>query len=172
METKRLAELLRHVSFSADLPDEVVRELAKISRTVSFPAGAILFEEGAQIRDIYVIWSGRVALDVHVPEHGNIRILCLGPGDLVGCSTVLDQGEMTASAAAIEATETVALPADKLLAMCEKDNRLGYEMMRRMAQQLDRRLLATRLELLEIIAQPTALPVRCTNEPRSTRSPR
>jgi CRP-like cAMP-binding protein len=102
---------------------------------------------------------------MNVPEHGTVRILSLGPGDMVGWSAaVLELGEMTASAAAIEDTEVVALPADQLLRDCKRNPALGYEMMRRMAQQLARRLLATRLQLLELVsAQRAESTSRCSS---------
>jgi CRP/FNR family cyclic AMP-dependent transcriptional regulator len=153
VDNERLTELLRAVSFSADLPDEALRKLAGISHAHIFPAGSILFEERTQNKNLYLIWSGRVALDMNVPGHGNVRVLSLGPGDMVAWSAVLDQGEMTASAVATEDTEVVALPADKLLAQCQADPQLGYEIMLRIARQLARRLLATRVHFLELIAQ-------------------
>jgi CRP-like cAMP-binding protein len=150
MKTERLTALLRKVSFSADLPEELLEKLAGISRAREFVAGAILFEEGARNNDLYLIWSGRVALDINVPNHGSVRILSLGPGDMVGWSAVLEHGEMTGSVTAIEDTEVVAVPADQLVVECQKDPALGYEIMRRIAQQLARRLLSTRLQLLEL----------------------
>ena len=161
MESKRLTELLRAVSFSADLPDEMLRKLAGISHAHIFPAGRILFEERSQNKDLDLIWSGRVALDMQVPGHGNERVLSLGPGDLVAWSAVLDQGEMTASAVATEDTEVVALPADKLLAQCQADPQLGYEIMLRIARQLARRLLATRVHFLQLIAEGSIPSASC-----------
>jgi CRP/FNR family transcriptional regulator, cyclic AMP receptor protein len=151
MRNEQLLKLLRGVSFSADLPDELLRKLAAISHMQELPKGTILFEEGARNTDLYLIWSGRVALDMNVPGHGNVRILSLGPGDMVGWSAILEVGEMTASAVVTEDCDVVAVPADHLLRECQNDSALGYEIMRRMAQQLARRLLATRMQLLELI---------------------
>jgi CRP-like cAMP-binding protein len=153
MDTRRLTELLRAVSFSSDLPDEMLGKLAGISQARIFPAGSILFEERTRNNNLYLIWSGRVALDMDVPGHGGVRVLSLGPGDMVGWSAVLDEGEMTASAVATEDTEVVALAADKLLAQCQADPQLGYEIMLRVARQLAHRLLATRVHFLELIDQ-------------------
>jgi CRP/FNR family transcriptional regulator, cyclic AMP receptor protein len=82
-----------------------------------------------------------------------VRVLSLGPGDMVAWSAVLNEGEMTASAVAAEDTEVVALAADKLLAQCHADPQLGYEIMLGIARQLACRLLATRVQFLELIAQ-------------------
>ena len=175
MTHERLTELLKGVSFSADLPDETLRKLARISRVRSFPAGAILVEEGTHNNDVYLIWSGRVALDVQVPGHGNVRILSLSPGDVVAWSALLELGEMTASAVATEDTETVAFPADQLLRECQKDHEVGYEIMRRMARQLARRLLATRCQLADLIAREPASSSPCDSpqaEPPTLQSAR
>jgi CRP-like cAMP-binding protein len=155
MTHEKLTELLKGVSFSADLPDEMLRKLARISQERSFPAGTILFEEGTHNNDMYLIWSGRVALDMQIPGHGNVRILSLGPGDVVAWSALLELGEMTASAVTTEECETVVFPADLLLKECRKDHEIGYEIMRRMARQLARRLLATRLQLADLLARET-----------------
>jgi CRP/FNR family cyclic AMP-dependent transcriptional regulator len=153
MNSEQLTQRLSTLSFTADLSDQMLKSLASISRAVSYPAGGIVFEERTQHRNLYLIWSGKVALDMEVPGHGNARVLTLGPGDLVGWSAVLDAGEMTASAVALENTELVVLPADKLRDVCHRDSQLGYAIMLRIARQLARRLLATRLNLLNLLEQ-------------------
>jgi CRP-like cAMP-binding protein len=153
MNSDQLAQRLSTLSFSADLSDQMLKSLASISQAVSYPAGGIVFEERTQHRNLYLIWSGKVALDMEVPGHGNTRVLMLGPGELVGWSAVLDAGEMTASAVAIENTELVMLAADELRELCQKDSQLGYSIMLRIARQLARRLLATRLHLLNLLEQ-------------------
>jgi CRP-like cAMP-binding protein len=59
---------------------------------------------------------------------------------------------MTASALALEATQVVSIDADELLALCEQNHTLGYQVMRRMSHSLANRLIATRLQLLDLFA--------------------
>lgn len=152
MKTATLTKMLGGIAFAADLPDELIERLARIAHVRSYAAGDILFEEGTVNHELLLLWSGRVALDMSVPGHGNVRVLCLGPGDMAAWSAVLEQGQMTASAVATDDTVVVALPADRLAAECTADPRLGYEVMYRLARQVARRLLATRLQLVELLA--------------------
>jgi CRP/FNR family cyclic AMP-dependent transcriptional regulator len=156
MNAEQLAKRLRALSFSADLSDEMLVRLAGISQSRSYPAGGILFEERTHNANLYLIWSGKVGLDMAVPGQGSVRVLILGPGELVGWSAVLDSGDMTASAVALESTDLVALPAAKLLELCQRDCQLGYAIMQRIARQLARRLLATRLHFLNLVAGSSA----------------
>ena len=45
-----------------------------------------------------------------------------------------------------------AIPADRLLSLCEQDAEFGQHVMRWMAQSLSNRLVATRLQLLDLFA--------------------
>ena len=52
-----------------------------------------------------------------------------------------------------EAVKTVALPGDQLRQLCEAEHEVGYHIMRQLASALSRRLLATRLQLLDLFGE-------------------
>jgi CRP-like cAMP-binding protein len=62
---------------------------------------------------------------------------------------------MTTSAVALEETEAFAMPGDKLRELCEQDREFGYRFTERLAGALARRLVATRLQLLDLFASET-----------------
>ena len=92
-------------------------------------------------------------LQMRVPGRDDVRILSLGPGDMVAWSALLTGGRMTASAVALEDTEVVSVSARDVLAICESNHSFGYHVMRQMGQALADRLLATRLQLLDLFAE-------------------
>jgi CRP-like cAMP-binding protein len=59
---------------------------------------------------------------------------------------------MTCTAVTLDNVEAVVVTGAKLLELCEQDHEFGYHLMRRMATALSRRLLATRLQLLDLFA--------------------
>jgi hypothetical protein len=61
---------------------------------------------------------------------------------------------MTTSAVAQEDTQVIAICAADLLALCESDPVFGYQLMQRVALALANRLVATRLQLLDLFADP------------------
>jgi CRP-like cAMP-binding protein len=148
-------ELLGQLPFSARLSPAAVAKLAPLVAFRDFPAGAVLFEEGSQHPWVYVIATGDVGLEMCVPARGCSRILTLGPGDLLVWSALLGTGRMTATAVALTPTRVLAIPAPALRALCEQDHDFGYEWMRATAEALAKRLLATRLQLLDLYGPGT-----------------
>lgn len=97
---------------------------------------------------------------MNVPGRGAVRILTLGPGEMAGWSALLDQGKMTASAVAVQDSEVIVAAADKLRQLCETNHDFGYHLMRQMAAALSERLVATRLQLLDLFADAPPAPPR------------
>jgi CRP/FNR family transcriptional regulator, cyclic AMP receptor protein len=60
--------------------------LAGSASDVAFPAGHRLFEEGGNASHFWLLQSGSVALDLHVPGQGRVRIDTVGLGELLGWS--------------------------------------------------------------------------------------
>jgi CRP-like cAMP-binding protein len=152
VDAKALAKILGKLRFSEALAEGLLEQVAAAARLREFAAGSVLFREGARNDELMVIASGRVALDMQVPGRGDVRILSLGPGDMLAWSALVGGGRMTTSAVALEDTQVVAIRAADALALCEADLALGYHLMRQVAQALANRLVATRLQLLDLFA--------------------
>ena len=60
--------------------------LAEAASDVVFPAGRRLFEDGGHASHFWLIQSGHVFLDLHVPGQGRIKIESIGMGELLGWS--------------------------------------------------------------------------------------
>lgn len=159
MATSEQLSRLRGLSFAASLSEATLARLVDLATEQTFEPGQVIFYEGQQHDVLYVVESGHVALDVSVPGRGSVRILSLGPGDLLGWSALLDEGRMKASATALAPTCLLAAPGAALRALCQQDPTFGYELMRRLADAIARRLIVTRLQLLDLFADtPSEVP--------------
>ncbi|MFO0899520.1 MAG: cyclic nucleotide-binding domain-containing protein [Pirellulales bacterium] len=158
MDVSRLKNLLGQLRFTASLPPRAIEQLAELAELRGFPAGAVLFAEGSRNPDLYVIAVGSVGLDMNVPARGPTRLLSVGPGELLAWSALLGGGRMTAMATALEDTQVVSVDGRRLAALCDADHELGYRVMRRLAMGLSERLVATRLQLLDLFGQETPAP--------------
>lgn len=159
MDAKQLQYVLEELRFSAQMPRDVLDQLAAASTIAQVRAGAVVFREGTKNDNLYLVRSGRVGLEMNVPGRGTVRILTVGPGEMVGWSALLDNGKMTASAVAVEDIEVVVAPADKLRELCDSNRDFGFHLMRQMADALSKRLVATRLQLLDLFADaPATIP--------------
>jgi CRP-like cAMP-binding protein len=77
--------------------------------------------------------------------------------DVVGWSSVTPVvRRRTAGAQAVLPSSLVRLDAKGLRQLCDEDFELGYIVMRRMANVVASRLLTTRLQLLDMFANPSS----------------
>ena len=142
--------LLRDVPFFAGLSDEHLELIAGCGTNQHFDANDILFREGDQADNFYVIRHGTVALETFVPARGSITIETLEEGELIGWGWLFPPFRWHFDARALEVVRATAFDGACLRGKCDADPVLGYQLMSRFAQVLIERLQWTRLRLLDI----------------------
>jgi CRP/FNR family transcriptional regulator, cyclic AMP receptor protein len=145
-----LRESLQSLELTQGMPASAFEQLASIATPKAYPAGRVLFNESEYHPYLHILLEGLVSLEMRVPGHGTRKILTLGRGDFLAWSAFLTDGVMTTSAMAEEDTKVVQFSTDALRALCEQNHELGYYVMRQVSISLARRLLATRLQLLDL----------------------
>lgn len=139
--------------FLEALPKRQRAQLEAIATHRHWPPGTLLFQEGVEHDNIYLLLSGHVRLEMLVPDRGRIPLLTVGVGDLVGWSPLTGQNIMTATAMALEPTHALAFDGLRLAEACEDSHELGYYVMRQIVIALSERLLSTRLQLLDLFRE-------------------
>jgi len=100
----------------------------------------------------YLIESGKVVLE-SVEKSGNPLIIeTIGAGDLLGWSWMFPPYAWNFTARATEPTNAIFFYGTILREYCERDPSLGYELFKRMAPVILRRLQAARKKMLSIQA--------------------
>ena len=148
-------EELRNIPWFQGLDQEDVRKIAEISLLRQFKAGEVFFHEGDKQDYFYIVLSGRVALEMFVPHHGKVRFYTCEQWDTFGWSSVTPVVRTrTAGAVGVMDGTVIATDTEKLKALCDRDHDIGYLFMRRMTNVIASRLLITRLQLLDMFAEP------------------
>jgi len=157
---------LRGLAFAADWPEHVIAGVAMLATSVTCQAGAVLFREGDRDDSIYFVSTGCIALEMAVPARGRIRLLTVSSGEVLGWSPLIGNPEMTATALALEATTLLRISGAELLSLCQRDHEIGFAVMHRVARALSRRLMATRLQLLDLFSHsaPEVIAARAGGE--------
>jgi CRP-like cAMP-binding protein len=150
MSHEALVKALQSLDFTKDLKQEHQSTLAAIACHVSFSEGAAIFSEEDVSELVYVIERGKVVLFTKVPGHGEVPILELGPGDLLGWSSLFALKPKTASARVTESVHAIAINAPKLRELCRTNSELGYNILWRVANVISDRLRAARAMLLDM----------------------
>ena len=154
--TDEVIAAFNKIPWFSGLRAEHLAKIAEISLVRHFKSGERFFQEGDKQDNIYVLTAGRVALDMFVPHHGKMRISTIEEWDVFGWSSVTPGvHQRTAGAVAVLDGETLAIDAEKLRQLCEKDHDLGFLVMRRLAGVVASRLMETRLQLLDMFGEPT-----------------
>ena len=134
----------------AGLPGDFLKLVSGCARNAVFRAGEHLLQEGEPAEEIFLVRSGRVALEITAPGHGRMTFQTAGAGAVVGLSWLVPPYRWTFDARALEDSRVVAINAECLRVKCEADAGLGYEVMKRFMPTVVRRLHDTRLQLLDV----------------------
>lgn len=152
MDVNTLIEALQSSALANALSPDVAQELAAMAKWKSCPAGTVLFREGERSDAFYVVHRGHVMLEMCFPARGCTRLLTLGPGEIVAWSALVGDGRMTTTAVTADEVELVELSGTDLMQRCEANAQFGYRLMRCLSAALAKRLLATRLQMLDLFA--------------------
>jgi CRP-like cAMP-binding protein len=145
-------ETFQELDFTRNMDPKVLEHLSALAFEVSFAEGQWIFRETDVGELVYLLKEGKVALSVSVPGQGRKNILTLGPGQILGWSSLFPSGRKTASARTVTATQAYAFNAAQLREAIEDDHELGCALLWEIANVIAGRLKATRLQLLDIFA--------------------
>lgn len=122
----------------------------------SFSAGELIFPEGANSDELYVIVQGEVDILVNPSlvsdkpgEREPAVIATLRRGQNFGEMALVDRGVRSASALAKQNTRLLILPREKLIKLCEDFSQLGYRLMYNLAADLALKMRNTGLRIRE-----------------------
>lgn len=149
-----MSDIMREMRLGGDLSESNQRCLAERGQVLELNAEVTIFREGDKHPLVYWLVDGHVALDMSTGGTAPKLLLTLSRGDLLAWSAMLGAGRMTSTAKTIEATRLLAFDANHLKALCRSNHEIGYHVMEHLAQQLAGRLLATRLQLLDLFGHP------------------
>jgi CRP/FNR family transcriptional regulator, cyclic AMP receptor protein len=96
-----------------------------------FEAGSIIFREGDEARDLFVIKSGEVRIQI-----GNRTITELGPDSIFGEMALIDNEPRSATATAVTDVELVPVSEKQFLFLVSQTPYFALRVMRVLAQRL------------------------------------
>lgn len=143
----------RH-GFLGALPPAHRDRLLGFSYEVAFPDGTRIFEEDGVADRFWIIRSGSVALDVHVPSRREAVVETLGEGDLLGWSWLFEPYRWHLGAQTRGTVLASEFDAERIRTACGEDPAFGLVVTSCVAQVIARRLKATRTRLLDLYGPP------------------
>lgn len=122
--------------------------LAACAMPMTFEAGQMIFREGEIANRFYLILDGQVQLEAEAADRPGVPVDCAGAGDVLGWSWLFPPYTWNFTARAVTPVKAIFFYGTWLRDQCEAEPALGYELMKRTAAVLIRRLQATRQQLV------------------------
>ena len=140
--------------FFAELAPKHLALIAGCGSNVHFERDQYVIREGETADTFYVLRTGRVRLETAAPQHAPVAIETIEAGEVLGWSWLFPPFRWHFSGRVLEPVRAISLDGACLRGKCDSDPAFGYELMRRFTAIVIERLQATRLQLLDLYAQP------------------
>ena len=140
--------LREHPFCKAFWPDHLAR-LAAMASEACFHPGELIFHEGDHSSLLYLLVSGRVALEVVDPGRP-VRVGTLHSGEVLGWSSLTSSDDKQFQARALEEVHALAFDGTRLRHACEEDCGFGFVLTRAALAVTAERLHTIRTDLLEV----------------------
>lgn len=127
--------------------------LARIGRVIAVPAGTVLMRETEPNDMMAIVLEGRVSLRMRVPERGQVSIVTIEPGDVVGWSALVPPYRATSTAVVLVDSELAQFDGPQLREAIDTDPALATQLYPVLLKAVARRLEGTRLQLLDLFSQ-------------------
>jgi CRP-like cAMP-binding protein len=144
--TPSLQSVLERHPFVRDFDPSHVARLAGLAKAVHFDRDQVIFHEGDENADFFLVVKGMVAIEIDAPEQV-LRVQTLFEGDEFGWSAVLAGRGKHFQARALEPTDSLAFDGPQLLATFRGDPAFGLAFTLRLLGVVSERLQGTRLQL-------------------------
>lgn len=148
MET--LEPILATHPFFQDLDEAYLKLVVGCASNVRFEADQLIFREGEEANQFYLIRHGQVSVEIFAPNRGSVNIQTLEEGDILGWSWLIPPYEWHFDARAVGLVRAIALDGKCLREKCEANHDLGYELLKRFSYIVGQRLDAARLQLMDV----------------------
>src|SRR5882724_6782878 len=142
--TEALHDFLAHHSMFQGLTPDQIALVATRATSAHYGNRHRVFAYGALADKFYIIQKGTVGVEIPAVAGAPLTIQTVGDGGVLGWSWLMPPYRWLFDARALAPSEIVVLDGESVRSDCEKDPKLGYELMKRFAILMAERLNAAR----------------------------
>jgi CRP/FNR family cyclic AMP-dependent transcriptional regulator len=129
--------------------------LASGARPFTAKPGQVLANQGERAHAFFLIRSGHVALESMLSGcDDGLLIQTVGPGEIVGWSWLVPPHQWQFRCRAVDEVEGISFNAEWLRDLCERDESLGYHLLKQLVTVMAQRLAGARRHFAEMHQSP------------------
>jgi len=125
------------------LSEEELEEIAKLCEEVIFDDGDRILTEGERADYFFILEEGSVDLRFELPYRKaskEMTVTTIEPGECFGWSALVRPHKATLSCYSTGKSKVIKMRGVELLSLCEKNNRIGFIIMQKLASMIGGRL--------------------------------
>ncbi|MHA1157990.1 MAG: Crp/Fnr family transcriptional regulator [Alphaproteobacteria bacterium] len=155
MDTRPIAALLGEHPLFAGFDEETMTFLAGCATNHHFPVDKFLFRADQPADQFYLVRSGDVVLELDMTGRKRLVVQSIHSGEVVGASWMLPPYRWRFDARAVDDVRAIGIDATCLRDKCDGNPELGYQIFKRFLPIVADRLLAARVQLVDLYAPPS-----------------
>ena len=149
MSNQSITEYLSAHEFFSEFSDDSLKFLCECSSTREIKKGQILFLQGEHADKFYVVRSGRISLQMPAIMGPTLEIQTVDEDQVLGWSWLISPYQWNFQTKAEDDSELLQFDGAAILARCEQDPKLGFELVKKFAALMSVGLNAARLKMMD-----------------------
>ncbi len=149
-----LTDYLQNTSIFKDMPASLIQSLVDAGQVKEYKTGKCLFKQGDDAKHFYIVLSGRVAVEIPSIYGPPLVVQKLDENKVLGWSWLISPYKWTFEANAETDLQVIEFNGQQLLAACEADANLGYQLMKHFATLMSERLHEAREKMMDTWSAP------------------
>ncbi len=149
MSNQSITEYLSGHEFFSGFSDDILKFLCECSSTREIKKGESLFRQGENADKFYVLRNGCISIQMPAIIGPNLEIQTLGKNQVLGWSWLIPPFKWSFQAMAEEDSELLMFNGTAILVRCEQEPKFGYELLKKFAELMSKRLDAARQKMMD-----------------------
>ena len=136
-------DVLNNVELFKGLNDDELKEIAALGSLKTYTKGDMIFEEGSEGNEFFIVISGCVAINKNIAGGRKRNLSNLRQGDIFGEIALFDSQPRSADAETVADSEVVIFPNNNFRAMLKRNLVIAFIIQTRIIRVLCKRLRDT-----------------------------
>ena len=149
MSKQTIEDYLSTHAFFSGMEGSFVKFLSNSATELRIKEGEVLFQQGKRADKFYLLRNGRISVQVPALMGPVLEIQALDKDQILGWSWLIPPYRWNFLARALEDSDLLEFDGSAILARCEEDPNFGYELFKRFASLMSKRLDAARQKMMD-----------------------